>query len=291
MIETIGHYKILEPLGDDGFGTSYRARDTRAGPTVTVTTLDPRMPPDRRARILDAARAAAAVSHPGLATLYEVGEEQGVPFLVFEFVTGGSIRTTVAGQPIHPRRAVDIAVQVADALADAHAHGLTHGRLSPDTIVVTARGGHAKVLRIGLARWLDQTNKDSGDIDREVRADIAALGATLAEMLNGAPLPPGSETPIPSHIPPDLARIVGRALVSQSYDPARSAQGYAAAAAFAADLRAVAAQFEDRKDAASPARLRTSAPHSEPKRSWTWLIALVVVAVVVGLVWLALRAG
>ena len=289
MPETLGHYRILEPLEPDALGPSFRARDTRVGRTVRLTTLDPRLSADRRARILDAARAASRVSHPGLASLYEVGEDQGVPYLVFEYVDGRSVRTTVAGQPIHPRRAVDLGVQIADALAEAHAHGVTHGRLSADVVMISARG-HAKVLRMGLARLMEVSDAPASSADQDARADIAALGATLAEMLNGAPLPPGGETPIPSHIPPDLARVVGRALASHSHDPARAAEGYSDVAVLAAELRMVAAQFADRTDPVTPARARGTTPGPRPK-SGAWLGIVVVILVVALLVWLALRGG
>jgi serine/threonine-protein kinase len=248
------------------------------------------MPETRRAAIVQAAQAASRVSHPGLATLYEVGEDHGASFLAFEYVDGRSVRNTVAGQPIHPRRAVDLGIQMADAVAEAHANGLTHGRLSPDTVMISARG-HAKIVKMGLARWLDGGDTASFTAEQNVRADIAALGATLAEMLNGAPLPPGSQTPIPTHIPPELVRVVGRALASRSHDPAREAEGYSNAALLAADLRTVAAQFAERTDSVTPPRARglPSGPPRQPAWMWPALVAAVVLVVVV--LWLVSGAS
>jgi serine/threonine-protein kinase len=291
MADSFGQYRVLEPLGDvDGVGPSYRTRDTRAGRTVIVTTLSPGMPAGRRARILERARAVAGWSHPGLATLYEVSEDHGLAYLAFEFVGGKPLRAIIGGQPIHPRRAVDFAAQMADALAEAHARGVTHGRLSPESVIVTPRG-HVKIVNVGLAEVMDsapaarataQQRDDEGE-----RADVAALAATLAEMLNGAPLEPGGATRIPAHIPPELADVVGRGLAAS--DPDRVPRALTSAAALAAELRIVAAGFEDRVDA--PAAPPTRISGERPGVLWAWLLALAGLAAVVALVWLALRAG
>src|SRR3989454_931427 len=128
MFETLGQYKILDRIGAGGMGDVYRARDTRLGRTVAIKVLasDVANDPDRRDRFLREARAAAALSHPNIAALYEVGEDQGQLFLAFEFVPGASLATVIGGRALNPRRAIDFAVQIADALADAHAEGIIH---------------------------------------------------------------------------------------------------------------------------------------------------------------------
>src|SRR6185503_16675435 len=128
MFETLGHYKILDRIGAGGMGEVFRARDTRLGRTVAIKVIAPQIAddPGRRERFLEEARAAATLSHPNIAALYEIGEDQGRLFLAFEFVPGESLKTLIGGRPLNPRRAIDLAVQVADALADAQAGGIVH---------------------------------------------------------------------------------------------------------------------------------------------------------------------
>src|SRR6476659_6832682 len=123
MVETLAHYKILDRIGVGGMGEVYRARDTRLGRTVAIKALPPDVADDpaRRDRFMREARAAAALSHPNIAALYEIGDDQGQLFLAFEFVPGETLKAVIGGHALHPRRAIDFAVQIADALADAHA--------------------------------------------------------------------------------------------------------------------------------------------------------------------------
>src|SRR5476649_728644 len=139
MFETLGHYKILERIGAGGMGEVYRARDTRLGRTVAIKVLpaDVADDPDRRERFLSEARATAALSHPNIAALYEIGEEEGHLYLVFEFVPGETLKNAMAGRPMNPRRAIDLATQIADALAEAHTEGIVHRDIKPANIMVT----------------------------------------------------------------------------------------------------------------------------------------------------------
>src|SRR2546421_12792646 len=105
MFETLGHYKILDRIGAGGMGDVYRARDTRLGRTVAIKVLPAELAGDeaRRERLLREARAAASLSHPNIAALYEIGEDRGRLFLVFEFVPGKTLKTEIGGGPVHPR--------------------------------------------------------------------------------------------------------------------------------------------------------------------------------------------
>src|SRR4051812_2953402 len=150
----LGPYEVLAAIGAGGMGEVYRARDTRLGRTVAIKVLpdDLAADADRRERLLREARAAAALSHHNIAALYEIGEDQGHLFLVFEFVPGKTLRAEIGGRPINPRRAIGFAIEIADALADAHAEGVIHRDIKPDNIIITPKE-HAKVLDFGLATW------------------------------------------------------------------------------------------------------------------------------------------
>src|SRR5829696_1558489 len=154
MIETLGQYKILDRIGAGGLGEVLRARDTRLGRTVAIKVIGPDIAAaaERRERFIAEARAAAKLSHPNIAELYEVGEDQGHLFVVFEFAPGELLSTKISGRPMNPRRVIDLAGQVADALADAHADGVIHQDIRPSNIMVTPKG-NAKVLDFGLANW------------------------------------------------------------------------------------------------------------------------------------------
>src|SRR4051794_32904227 len=136
MFETLGQYKILEFIGAGGMGDVYRARDTRLGRTVALKVLgeDVKDHAERRERFLREARASASLSHPNIAALYEVGEDQGQLFLAFEFVPGEPLQQVIGEHALNPRRAVDFAMQIADALAEAHAEGIVHRDIKPANI-------------------------------------------------------------------------------------------------------------------------------------------------------------
>jgi serine/threonine protein kinase len=286
MFETLGQYKILERTGAGSTGDVYRARDTRSGRTVAITVIGPEIAAnaERRAQFLVDARTAASLSHPNIAVLYEVGEDQDQLFLVCEFVPGETLKNTIAGRPLNPRRAIDVSVQVADALADAHAAGLVHRDLGCNTIVVTPKG-NAKVLDFGLARWMagDPTVYSSPEEAPghpvDYRTDIFSLGVVMFEMLTGrlpfdAPAAAAAPAPVPSSVnralPPELDPIVTRALA------ANAADRYASAATMAAELRSVGAILDVRNDAQQVATPFVPVP--QRRSSGRWLIILLVLA-------------
>jgi serine/threonine-protein kinase len=302
MFETLGHYKILERIGAGGMGEVYRARDTHHGRTVAVQVIvaDVAKDPDQRARLVEDARIAAALSHPNIAVLYESGEDQDQLFLVYEYVPGKTLRSTIGGAPLNPRRAVDLAVQIADALADAHGADVVHLNLSPDTIMVTPKG-NAKVLDFGLAAWARlgaerqksvpstgrpaTTAETAAYISTEQaqgaavdhRFDIFSLGVVMFEMLAGK-LPPATAAgdamgPAPSAVnralPVELDAIVSRALAK---NPDRR---YESSATLAAELRSVAALLDTRSETqnASPPPVLAKGRRSSGGR-WMWLLLL-----------------
>ena len=180
MVEQLGQYKILDRIGAGGMGDVYRARDTRLGRTVAIKVLSAAVADDaaRRERFMREARAAAALSHPNIAALYEIGEDAGELFLAFEYVPGETLRALIGGRPLNPRRAIDLGVQIADALADAHAEGIVHRDIKPDNIIVTPKG-NAKILDFGLATWT------AGGAERVHAAEAATMVATSPGMTIG----------------------------------------------------------------------------------------------------------
>ncbi|MGH9369960.1 MAG: serine/threonine-protein kinase [Vicinamibacterales bacterium] len=150
---SVAHYNILERIGEGGLGDVYRARDTKVGRTVALK-LAPRgfAEGQRQHRLVDDARAAAALSHPNIAWLFDVGHHDGRLYLAYEFVQGTSFRQHMSNGAMNPRHALDLAVQVADALAEGHSRGVLHKDLRPDTLLETAKGS-AKVLDFGMSVW------------------------------------------------------------------------------------------------------------------------------------------
>src|SRR5687768_9552206 len=126
MDRTVAHYNLLDLRGEGGLGQVFRARDTKVGRTVALKLVPAATLSDAsvRARFFEDARAAAKLSHPNIATLFDVGEYDGGAYLAYEYATGTTVREEMAGQSVAPRRTVDIATQVADALADGHAAGI-----------------------------------------------------------------------------------------------------------------------------------------------------------------------
>jgi len=279
---TIAHYNLLEPIGEGGIGEVFRARDTKVGRTVALKRVSQSIAatPERLEHFLQDARAAASLSHPNIATLFDVGEADGEHYLAYEFAAGRSLRDECGGAPMNPRRALDLAVQIADGVSDAHARGIIHGDLRPDTIMVTGKGS-AKVLDFGLAPWtrggvirsraaqapdglpadavsilayLSPEQAIGGAVDP--RTDVFSLGTITYEMLTGrnpfaAAMP--SETVVnviqakavlaseanPA-VPKEVDSILARALTPDL------SQRQQSAAAFAAELRSVAAMLDVR---------------------------------------------
>ncbi|HEV3056713.1 MAG TPA: serine/threonine-protein kinase [Vicinamibacterales bacterium] len=327
MLEQLSHYKILERMGSGSMGVVYRARDTQLGRTVAIEVLPAAVAGDaeRRERFLQEAHTAARLSHPNVVALYEVGEDAGELFLVLEFIPGEALSTVIAGRALNPRRAIHFAGQVADALADAHAAGIVHRDVNPDTIVVTPKG-NAKVLDLGFATWTSrgaareealtalQTGATSagvapgtvaylspeqargGEVDQ--RSDIFSLGVVLYEMLTGLP-PFQGATPAeillqvsqsPAARPSTINKNVPRELdpiVGKALEKNPDSR-FQSAATFAAELRAVDGALERR--AGSAARAVAPALITRPRRTFSgWIVAVLFAGAVaaLGALWYA----
>ena len=157
MVGTVlKHYLIETELGKGGMGVVYRARDTRLGRLVALKMITPGLVanPERRARLLNEARSAAAVSHPAIAQVYDIDEVDGNLFIAMEYVDGRTVTRLIADGELDLMGAVEIALQVAEGLAKAHEAGILHRDIKSDNIMVT-RDGHAKLLDFGLAKLVE----------------------------------------------------------------------------------------------------------------------------------------
>lgn len=150
---TISHYQILEKLGEGGMGVVYKARDTHLDRFVAIKALLPEQvaDPERMWRFVQEAQAIAALNHPNIAQVYDFDEADGIRWLAMEFVDGQSLSVRSAGRDLTTEQIVDIATQIADALAEAHGRGIIHRDVKPGNIMLTPRG-QVKVLDFGLAK-------------------------------------------------------------------------------------------------------------------------------------------
>src|SRR4029450_12483634 len=148
--------------GAGGMGEVFRARDTRLGREVAVKTLPAlaASDPERRARFEQEARSASALNHPNIITILDIGDAEGTSYIAMEFVEGRTVRELLAAGPLPPRKVLDIAVQAAEGLAQAHAAGIVHRDLKPDNLMVS-KDGFVKVLDFGLAKLIERGRKDA----------------------------------------------------------------------------------------------------------------------------------
>jgi tRNA A-37 threonylcarbamoyl transferase component Bud32/tetratricopeptide (TPR) repeat protein len=153
----LGRYEIRSQLGAGGMGEVYLAEDTLLDRKVAIKLLPPQSTADERARkrLIREARAAAKLDHPNICTIHEVGEEDGRSFIVMQYVEGETLAHRIARKPFQISEALDIAVQVADALAEAHSRGIIHRDIKPQNIMITPRG-QAKMMDFGLARVVQE---------------------------------------------------------------------------------------------------------------------------------------
>jgi len=260
--QMLGHYRIEQKLGEGGMGVVYRARDTRLERPVALKLLAEHGPSDTvDARLMAEARAASALNHPNVATIYEVGEAGGRGYIAMEFVEGRPLSNQIPPEGLPTETVLRYGAQVASALAHAHERGVVHRDLKSANVVITPEG-QAKVLDFGLARRLG--NADLAEVTRSTgslsaageiagtlhymapevlrgeptdgRSDIWALGVVLYEMAAGklpfegrtgfeltSAILRESPAPLPAHVPPGIRGVVQRCLAKDPSHRYRSA--------------------------------------------------------------------
>ncbi|MGW0766146.1 protein kinase domain-containing protein [Streptomyces sp. NPDC002676] len=255
---TLGQrYELVEQLGHGGMGTVYQAVDHRLRRTVAVKTLSAELvqQPQFLARFQREAHAAAALNHPGVATVYDVGEDAAdgfaVPYLVMEYVEGRTLAQALGGGPLPAEQTVDVVGQVLEALRHSHGHGIVHRDIKPANVMLT-RAGTAKILDFGIAKALSEvaTRLTGTGVavgtpaylapeqiegrDTDHRTDLYAVGCLLYELLTGCPPYTGDspfsvmhqhlvQEPVPPSrlrpgLPPGMDAVVLRALHKRKED-------------------------------------------------------------------------
>jgi Tol biopolymer transport system component/predicted Ser/Thr protein kinase len=315
--QKLGHYQVLEKLGEGGMGVVYKARDTHLDRFVAVKVLPAERvaDPERRRRFVQEAKAASALNHSNIITIYDIDQAEGIHFISMEYVAGRTLSQLIGRKGLALGEALKYAVQIADALAAAHAAGIVHRDLKPANVMVTEKG-IVKVLDFGLAKLTEPRGPDEETVTArteegvivgtvaymspeqaqgravDARSDIFSFGSVLYEMVTGrrafqadsklstlSAILHQEPLPVAEGTPPELEKIMARCLRK---DPERRIQ----------HMDDVKLALEELKEESDSGKLVAPVPGRRKRLPHWWAItaAAVLVAASIGVAWLLVRS-